>query len=317
MFPRLLKAGLVLRNKFKVLKTAKPFNCCRRFVKIVESLDNMAISFLLPTLLMMVLISFQDSRQNLTIASENQPPSKILLIPRWYAELPNVDGCRFTYGYGGIYLDETRQKEEVLINGAANMAKNEKVFIKAGWAGSQTHSQGLNASYVIEKGWQDRASVLEKNLQIVREYRMGNSVIALCAFCPDESLLQDLMNQIDDRLVNINADDPPEWVSQPKSDPEYVYGIGTAQSRIKPGKAWEEAERQARADLALTLGARYHILQKTISENTSSRSQNLSETKVEIALKDVTIIRHAYSHADKSFYAQAQMRTPAHQINTD
>ncbi len=317
MFPQSLKAGLVFRNKFNLLKTVKPFNCCRILVKIGQSFGNMAMFILLPMLLMIPLISCQGPRENLTPPSENSHPSKILLIPRWYADLPNIDGCRISYGYGGIYLDATRQKEVIVKNGAANMAKNEKVFIKAGWAGSQTRSQGLGASFVIEKGWQDRASILEKNLKIVREYLMGNSVIALCAFCPDESLLQDLMNQIDDSLVNINADEPPEWVNKPKSHPKYVYGIGTAPSQIKPGKAWEEAERQARADLALTLGARYHILQKAISGSTSSRVQSLSETKVEIALKDVSIMRHAYSHAGKSFYVFAQMPTPEHQVNTD
>ena len=123
-------------------------------------------------------------------------------------------------------------------------------------------------------------------------------------------MLKGLINQIDDSLVDINADVPPEWVNKPKSHPKYVYVIGSAPSQIKPGKAWEEAERQARADLALTLGARYHILQKTISESTGSQFQNLSETKVEIALKNVAIIRHAYSHASASFYVLAQMPTP-------
>ncbi|MBU0768507.1 MAG: hypothetical protein KJ687_05405, partial [Proteobacteria bacterium] len=77
------------------------------------------------------------------------------------------------------------------------------------------------------------------------------------------------------------------------------------------------AERQARADLAFNLAAHHNILLKTISESTSSMSQKLSETKVEIALTDVTIIRHGYSHANESFYALAQMPTPAHQVNTD
>jgi len=312
MFPQLLKTGLVFRNKFNVLKTLKPFNYCRILVKTEKDICHMAVSFLLPILLMIPLISCQSPRQNLTPQSENSDPSKILMIPRWYAELPNVDGCRLAYGYGGIYLDETLQKEVIVENGAANMAKNEKVFIKARWAGSQTRSQGLNASYVIEKGWQDRASNLEKNLKIVREYRMENNIIALCAFCPDESLLQGLMNQIDDSLVNINSDELPEWVKEPISHPEYVYGIGTAPSRIKPGKAWEEAERQARASLAFNLAAQYEVLLKTISESTSSMSQKLSESKAEIALSDVTIIRHGYSHANKSFYALAQMPTPEH-----
>ena len=316
MFPQSLKSGLVLRNKLNVLKTEKTFNCCRQFVKTGRSLCYIVMSFLLPVLLMISLISCQYPQKNIARNTENSLRPKIFSIPRWYAEQPNVDGCRLAYGYGGIYLDANRQKEDLLKNGAANMSKNDKVFIEVGWAGTQTHSQGLTASYVLEKGWQDRASVLEKNLKIVREYRMGNSVIALCAFCPDESLLQGLMNQIDDSLVNINSDDPPEWVKEPISHPEYVYGIGTAQSQIKPGSAWEEAERQARAALAFNLAVHHKVLLKTISENTSSMSQKLSETKAEIALTDVTIIRHGYSHASKSFYALAQMPTPEGRVNT-
>ena len=316
MFSQSLKSGLVFRNKLDVLKTVNKYNCCRQFVKHGRSLCHIVMSFLLPVLLMIPLIACQGSRQNIARDTENSLRPKTFSIPRWYAELPKVDGCRLAYGYGGIYLDETHQKEAIVKNGAANMAKNEKVFINAGWAGSQTHSQGLNASYVIEKGWEDRASVLEKNLKIVREYRMENSIIVLFAFCPNESLLQGLMNQIDDSLVNIHSDDPPEWVKEPISHPEYVYGIGTAQSQIKPGSAWEEAERQARAALAFNLAAQHKVLLKTISENTSSMSQKLSETKAEIALTDVTIIRHGYSHASNSFYALAQMPTPSGRVNT-
>jgi hypothetical protein len=277
----------------------------------------MVMSFLLPVLLMMPLISCQYPRQNIAESNENSLRPGIILIPRWYAELPNVDQCRLSYGYSGIYLDAARQKEALLKNGASNMAKNDKVFIKAGWAGSQTHSEGLTASFILEKGWQDRASVLEENLKIIREYRMENGVIALCAFCSDESLLQGLVNQIDDGLININSDEPPEWINKPTSYPDYTFGIGTAPSKIKPGKAWEEAERQARADLAFTLAAHYQILEQTISDNTSSMSRNLSETKVEIALTDVTIIRHGYSHTNKSFYALAQMPIPAGRVNTE
>jgi hypothetical protein len=306
MFSQPFMTGMMARSKFHFLEIKKTFNCCS-LVKIGHCFVNMTMPVLLTILLMIPLISCQNARQNIPRQEEEHTRPKILSIPRWYAELPVVSGCRFAYGYGGIYLDETRQKESIVKNGSENMAKNESVLIKAGWAGSQSYSQGLNASYVLEKGWEDRASVLEKKLKIVREYPMGKGIIALCAFCQDESLLEGPMNQIDDSPVNVNNDGPPEWINKPKSHPEYVYGIGTAQSQIKPGKAWEEAERQARADLALTLGARYNILQKTISDNTGSGFKNLSETNVEIALKDVAVIRHAYSHASKSFYVLVRM----------
>jgi hypothetical protein len=317
MFPQSLKTGSVFSKAFKFLKAKGLFNGRRILITTGHHFGNLTMSFILSMLLMIPLISCQGPRQNISPDTEQASRPATLLIPRWYAELPTVNGCRIAYGYGGVYLDETLQKELIVKNGSANMAKNEKVFIKAGWAGSQTYSRGLNASYIIEKGWQGRASALEKNLKIVREYRMGNGVIALCALCRDESLLQDLMNQIDDSLVNIDADDPPEWINKPTSQPEFVYGTGTAQSQIKPGKAWEEAERQARADLALTLGARHQILQKINSGNASSEFQQLSETKVEIALKDITIIRHAYSRYGKSYYVLARMPAPENRVEND
>ena len=317
MFMPSSKAGSVPGNKLNVLKTVKPHNGCHQFVKTGKILAGMAMFFLLSILLMMPMISCQNPRQNIAQGNETYSRPKNILVPRWYAELPNVDRCRFAYGYGGIYLDAARQKEVLLKNGAENMAKNDKVFIKAGWAGTQTPGEGLAASYILENGWEDRASVLEKNLKIIREYRMENSMIALCTFCPDESQLQDLMNRIDDRLVNITADEPPEWVRIPKSNPGYVYGVGSTPGRIKPAKAWEEAERQARAALAFNLTVHQDILQNTISENTGSKFRNLSETKAEIALANVVIIRHGYSRADKSFYALAQMPAPAGRSNTD
>jgi hypothetical protein len=310
MFDQSSKVGFVYRDPIKKIVTVKKYSCCRQFVKIEENLCYISLWVFFSVALIITLISCQSPRQNLTRPAENSHLSEILMIPKWYAEQPKVNGCRFAYGYSGIYLDEKRQKEALVKSGAANMAKNEKVFIKAAWAGTQTHSQSLTASYVIEKGWQDRASQLEKHLQIVHEYHLGSGVIALCAICPDESLLKEMMSKIDDRLVNINSDEPPEWVKEPKSHAEYVYGIGTAPSYIKPGKAWQEAERQARADLAFKLAAQYNILQKTSSKSTGSRSQNLSEAKAEMTLTGITIFRHAYSHASKSFYTLARMPTP-------
>jgi hypothetical protein len=302
----------VYTNPFNYLLTVKTYRCCRQFVEIEGNRRHIALWVLFSVALMIPLISCQSPRQNLSQPAENSPLPEMLMMPRWYAEQPNVNDCRLAYGYSGIYLDAKRQKEALVQSGAANMAKNHNVLIKAAWAGTQTHSQSLTASYVIEEAWQDQASQLAKDLQIVREYRLGNGVIALFAICPDESSLQKLMGQVDDSLVNISSDEPPDWVKEPKSQPEYVYGTGAASSYIKPGEAWQEAERQARADLAFKLAARYNILQKTSSKNTGSSFQNLSETTAEVVLTGATIFRHVYSHAGKCFYALARMPIPAH-----
>jgi hypothetical protein len=306
------KAGFVCRNPFNCPVTVKTYRCCHQFVEIEGNRRYIALWVLFSVALMIPLISCQSPRQNLSRPAENPQLSEMLLIPQWYAEQPKVNDCRLAYGYSGIYLDTDRQKEALVQSGAANMAKNQKVFIKAAWAGTQTHSHSLTASYVIEEAWQDRASQLRNHLQIVHKYRLGSGVIALCAICPDASSLQDLRDQVDDSLVNISSDEPPEWVKEPKSQSEYIYGIGVAPSYIKPNEAWQEAERQARADLAFKLAAQYNVLQKTSSKNTGSRFKNLSETTAEVALTGVTIFRHAYSRAGNCFYALARMPAPAH-----
>ena len=165
MFPQSLKPGLMPINKFNVLKTAKTTNGGRQFVNTDKSLCTISMSFLLPFLLMIPLISCQYPRQNIIRDTENSLHPIIFSIPRWYAEPPKVDGCRIAYGYSGIYLDTNRQKEDLLKNGAVNMAKNDNVSIEVGWAGTQTHGQGLTASYILEKEWQDRALVLEKKTE--------------------------------------------------------------------------------------------------------------------------------------------------------
>jgi hypothetical protein len=310
------KTGAMNGNKLNVRKSLRTFNCCRQSLKARKGLAGKVMPFLLTVLMTASMISCQYPRQDIARISKNASLPETILIPQWYAMLPNIHRCRLAYGYGGVYLDAAHQKEVLLKNAAANMAKNDKVFIQAGWAGTQVSDEGLTASYIMEKGWQKRASVLEKNLKIVRQYQMENSMIALCASCPDESLLQGLTDQIDDRLVNINSDESPEWVQSPESKSGYVYGVGTASSRIKPAEAWEEAERQARAALAFNLSAHQDVLQKTISENTGSGIRNFSEIKTEIALADVVILRHGYSRSEKSFYALAQMPAPAARVNT-
>ena len=300
------------RNPFNCPVTVKTYRCCHQFVEIEGNRRYIALWVLFSVLMMIPLISCQSPGQNLSRPAENLHLPEKLMIPIWYAEQPNVHDCRLAYGYSGIYLDAKRQKEALVESGAANMSKNHNVFIKAAWAGTQTHSHSLTASYVIEEAWQDQASKLAKDLQIVHEYQLKNGVIALCAICEDEPSLQNLMNQVDDRLVNLSSDEPPEWVKEPKSQSEYVYGIGAAPSYIKPSEAWQEAERQARADLAFKLAARYNVLQKTSSKNTGSSFQNLSETTAEVVLTGATIFRHAYSHTSKCFYALARMQAPAH-----
>jgi hypothetical protein len=80
---------------------------------------------------------------------------------------------------------------------------------------------------------------------------------------------------------------------------------------MTPARAWEEAERQSRADLVLRLAAHARILDRDQASNVSASSQRLSETSSEITLSNVHILRHAYSNASRTFYVLVRMPLPA------
>jgi len=236
-----------------------------------------------------------------------EPNHQSMMVPMWFADLPDEPGCRLAYGYSGIYLDESRKKNTLRQSSAANLAKGERVFMKISRAGLQRPGQSLSASFVSEEGWQDRAGQIKGLLRIVREYRLEGGIFALAAACPDQAALTLSLKSVNDTPVDIGYDRPPEWVVNPISKPGMAYGVGAVPDYISPAAAWPEAERQARADLALRLAARHSTLQQELMEGSGTWLRRLSETNAEITLKNVNILRHAYSRKDRTFYALAGM----------
>jgi hypothetical protein len=237
-------------------------------------------------------------------------PAKVVQVPAWYAALPEAAACRLGQAYSGVYLDEDLQKAALLENGAANMAKNERVQIKVGWAGTQTSGYSQTASYILEQGWEERAAALRDQLEIIRQFTIERATIGLVAICSSDTAKQALDAQLDDTLVNVGLDQAPEWVSEPISDSRYVFAIGVSASHTTPARAWEEAERQSRADLVLRLAMHARVLDRDEASNFSASSQRLSETSSEMTLSNIQILRHAYSNASRTFYVLVRMPLP-------
>ncbi len=134
--------------------------------------------------------------------------------------MPAVPGLRIGYAYSPMFIDPECQKQSLIDNGAVNMAKNELVRVQVGVAATQTSGHGLTASYILEKGWRVRAAALQSQLEIVRAFHMEHSVIGLVAICPDDNARRTLDAKLDDSLVNIALNQPPEWVRKP------IIGLG-------------------------------------------------------------------------------------------
>ena len=234
-------------------------------------------------------------------------PKKDFWVPRWYAELPQLPGCQLAYAYSGIYVNADRKKEALLTNGAANLAKNTHVSLEVGWAGTQHNIYTQTASYIKEEDWEIRAENLKDEIEILKEFRLENSMLAVVGKCSDQQNTEQAVAFLDDQLVNVSTDSPPDWVGKPMQAAGQIFGVGAAAGRTTAAKAWDEAERQAKADLALRLAGRSQVLEKNVSQNHFGSEQLMSETKAKLTLQNIQVIRHAYSRQGNIYYALVQI----------
>ena len=229
-------------------------------------------------------------------------PLKDIWVPKWYANLPQLPGCQLAYAYSGIYINPDHQRQALLESGAANLAKNNQVALEVGWAASQNSSHSRTAAYIKEEEWKSRAKILEQKLEILCEFRLERSVIALVGVCSEAMNVEQLVAMLDHTLVKVSSKQPPAWVSDPLHITGQLFGVGTAANYTTAAKAWQEAERQARADLALRLAAQYKVLEKSLVQNRYAKAHFISETRAKLTLRNLTVVRHAYSHFGQTFY---------------
>jgi hypothetical protein len=236
-------------------------------------------------------------------------PSKGVWVPKWYAILPQLPGCQLAYAYSGVYIDAKRQKESLLKNGAANLAKSKQVELDVGWAVSQKNSYSQTASYIKEEEWQHQAESLEKDIKILSQFRLDRSILALVGLCSAQIDDQSLAAMLDHRLVKVSSKEPPAWVSAPAPIRGRLCGVGITIGYTTAAKAWQEAERQARADLAIRMAGQHNILERNMVQNGYAEVHNISETHAKLTLYNLKVIRHAYSPIGDTFYALVSIPT--------
>jgi hypothetical protein len=267
---------------------------------------NRCIPFLLVVVLFYACQSAPTFQQN---SVKPPTPIKDIWVPKWYASLPQLPGCELAYAHSGIYINSGSQKQAILDNGAANWAKSKHVALEVGWAASQKSSHSQTAAYIKEEGWKDLAKNIKEDLEILSQYRLDHSILALVGKCSENLDNEILAAMIDNTLVKVSSEQPPIWVSDPLQNSGQLFGVGTAAGHTTAAKAWQEAERQARADLALRLAAQHKILEKNLVQNTYAKAHFISETRAKLTLYNVKIVRHAYSQFGQTFYALVSIPT--------
>ena len=277
--------------------------------KSFRNVHRFRLAFWLLTLVFLYACQSTPTLKKNSVELPSPPPSKGIWVPKWYATLPQLPGCRLAYAYSGVYIDANRQKEALLKNGAANLAKSQQVGLDVGWAVSQKNSYSQTASYIKEEEWQHRAESLEKDIKILSQFHLDRSILALVGLCSAQIDDQSLSAMLDHRLVKISRQEPPDWVSAPAPIRGRLCGVGITVGYTTAAKAWQEAERQARADLAIRMAGQHNILERSIVQNGYAEVHNISETHAKLTLYNLKVIRHAYSPIGDTFYALVSIPT--------
>ena len=261
------------------------------------------LAFWLFLLVFLIACQSAPTLRQTPVEPPSPPPLKGIWVPKWYATLPQLPGCRLAYAYSGVYIDADRQKEALLKSGAANLAKSRQVGMDVGWAVSQENSYSQTASYIKEEEWQHLADSLEKDIKILSQFHFDRSILALVGTCSGQIDDKSLSAMLDQTLVKVSSDKPPAWVSAPLPISGQICGVGITIGHTTVAKAWQEAERQARADLAIRMAGHHKILERNIAQEGYAEVHNISETHAKLTLYNLKVIRHAYSPIGDTFYA--------------
>ena len=238
-------------------------------------------------------------------------PNCSLTLPSWFIIRPQ-DGMdyKLIYGYSGHYVNENSKIDALKSSAADNLAKEMRVKIKAGWALESTSIVSQSAFYIIEQEWKEKAKQLIEDMHIIDEYKMTSGIIALVAYCKEESTVDNLKHSMNSELIKFSKKTMPKWVIKSKQESNVIYGVGIAPHYQFIGKSWEEAERQAKADLVYQIVSSNKTLQQDYVSTYGSYSKTLHEMEASMILKNCRVIEHMYSYSDKSFFALVKMDIP-------
>jgi len=227
-------------------------------------------------------------------------------IPSWFTEKPQIHGINLVYAYCSQYLNKDTEKKMLLLNAAEQAAKSRQVNIKILLKGKQQTGKYLGHTEIYESKPLIDEHELENNYTIIYKYSIGSGVIALAA--ETNNLESEHLLGIKNTMGEMNVSSPPKWISNPPNQKGFIYGVGSAQDHSSPEKAWNVAEKNARANIALQLNANLFYESKGIQRSMWEWVVIHHQICSSMMLIDVSIIKHGYCKTNRTYYALARMK---------
>jgi len=97
-------------------------------------------------------------------------------------------------------------------------------------------------------------------------------------------------------------DSLPSWISNLPEKSGYLYAMGISQLYFNEVSSWLESERDARLQLALSLGSQ----EKTLNMLNNGRIHEVSKSSIDQILKDIQVVGR--SKSQNIFYVLIRMK---------
>jgi len=236
----------------------------------------------------------------------NQMAPHTLNLPAWFVEKPQLSGVDLVYAYCSKYYYKDTEKNKLLFSAAKQVEKSKKVRIDILQISESTTGKYLGYTDIQELDVVVDENNLENHFTIIYKHPIGRGILALAAETVQVKNANIL--SINDTLYNVNVSSQPEWVTTPPSKEGYIFGVGCAQDHSSPEKAWEEAEKNARANIALQISANLYSNINEENGNWSEGAEINQLTCSTVELTNVSIIKHGYCNPRRTYYALARMK---------
>jgi len=217
--------------------------------------------------------------------------------PVWFLEQGNLK-FKSIIGFTEIPFYTDSSFASAVENGQSNLSKNRSIKIKGGQGFLTTEAGSIWMGSDIKESYD--TSGYKNPLVIIDTAVCNNLLIALLA---------EKFYQIDDILKEYRCVDEiqkPGWVEQPPENSNFLYSIGRSKKYYYEQSSWDEAEKNARLNLA----RRLNINVKSLQKFSSYYSENIESEELKITLKEIEIIQRWRDPEQHFFYVLIRIPHP-------
>lgn len=214
----------------------------------------------------------------------------IARYPNWFWQPPTATAI----GYASITSDSDAVLKQAVNNGIENLAKATQVRV-SGLIKYCLHAFGIDKTLSVTGGVIE-AIFLEETDANVREYIQEKHQL-LATYRGEQGIIVllglDKMSNLANHATDANTT-APDWFLNLPTQPGYLYAVGLSDANQLSNKAWIEAEKNARSQLALNFEARVSALRISIEPNRTSSWSRVSEILTDVTLSGVETVSRWY-----------------------